>query len=171
MSVRSVSSCRSGQALLCGLVFCGFIAACGGPDIDIREVLALEDVTTGWYDVGIVDGKNKLVPTVAFALKNTGNERVKTVQLNAVFRRVDEEDEWGSAFTRGISTEGLEVGVSTVQIVLRSPLGYTGQHPRAEMFEHSQWIDARVELFTKHGSAQWVKLTEIRIDRQLLTRQ
>ena len=170
MNIGSVSPYRPVQGLLFGLIFCGFVVGCGGPDIDIREVLALEEVKSGWYDVGIVDGKNKLVPTIAFVLKNTGNERVKTVQVNAVFRRVDEEDEWGSAFARAISREGLEAGASTVQIVLRSPLGYTGQQPRSDMFEHSQWIDAQVELFTKHGGAQWAKLTEIRIDRQLLTR-
>ena len=84
MSIGSVSPCRPVQGLLFGLIFCGFVVGCGGPDIDIREVLALEDIKSGWYDVGIVDGKNKLVPTIAFVLKNTGNERVKTVQINVL---------------------------------------------------------------------------------------
>ena len=32
------------------------------------------------------------------------------------------------------------------------------------------FIDAKVEVFGKHGSATWVKLGDFRIDRQLLTR-
>ena len=70
MSIGSVLPYRSVQGLFVGLIFCGFVAGCGGTDIDVREVLTLEDVTSGWYDVGIVNGKNKLVPTIAFALKN-----------------------------------------------------------------------------------------------------
>ncbi len=170
MTARRDSSRGFARALLWVVVLGGLAAGCGGPDVDIREILVLEDVKSGWFDAGVVDGQNKLVPTIAFALTNTGSESVRAVQLNAVFRRVGEEESWGTAFVRGIGMEGLEAGSSTSQIVLRSQLGYTGQQARATMFQHSQWVDARVELFAKHGSAQWAKLTEIQIDRQLLTR-
>lgn len=158
---------RSVGLLVVGLVA---LAAGCGPDVDVREVLELEGIKTGWYDLGVVDGKNKLVPTIAFSLKNTHTTNIRTVQINAVFRRVGEEDEWGSAFVRGIGSEGLDPGGLTPQIVLRSQLGYTGEQARAEMLDHSLFVDARVELFAKHGSAQWARLTEIQIDRQLLIR-
>jgi hypothetical protein len=37
------------------------------------------------------------------------------------------------------------------------------------MLQNSQFVDARVEIFGKHGRRQWVKIGEYQIDRQLLT--
>jgi hypothetical protein len=144
--------------------------ACGD-SIDIQKELQVVEVTTGWYDEGIVDGsKNKLVPTIAFKLKNDSSTEVNTVQINAVFRRKGEEEEWNSAFARAIGSDGLDPGESTSQIVLRSQLGYTGEQPRAQMLQHSEFVDARVEVFAKHGADQWVKLGDFDVQRQLLTR-
>ena len=53
---------------------------------------------------------------------------------------------------------------------MRSLLGYTGEQPRNQMLQHTQFKDVQVELFAKHGSDQWVKLAQYKIDRQLLTR-
>ncbi len=38
-------------------------AGCGAPDVDVAKVVKVADITTGWFDVGIVDGQNKLVPS------------------------------------------------------------------------------------------------------------
>jgi len=38
-------------------------AGCSAPDVDVAKVVKLAEITTGWFDVGIVDGQNKLVPT------------------------------------------------------------------------------------------------------------
>jgi hypothetical protein len=37
------------------------------------------------------------------------------------------------------------------------------------MLQNREFIDAKVEIFGKHGSRFWVKLGEFKIDRQLLT--
>ena len=55
---------------------------------DISKLLAVTDVQTGWFDAGIENGMNKLVPTIMLTLKNVSNEKVSLVQLNAVIRRV-----------------------------------------------------------------------------------
>jgi hypothetical protein len=144
-------------------------SACGSQQLDARDQLLLEEVTTGWFDAGIVDGKNKLVPTISLQLKNAGPDTVDTVQLNAVFRRVGEEEEWGSAFVRAVGADGLGAGSSTPPLVMRSQLGYTGEQPRNQMLQHREFMDARVELFAKRGSEQWAKLGEFPIKRQLLT--
>jgi hypothetical protein len=149
----------------------GLLAAACARDVDIQKELQVVEVTTGWFDAGIVDGsKNKLVPTVAFKLRNESSTEISTVQINAVFRRAGEQEEWGSQFARAIGSDGLAAGASTNQIVLRSQLGYTGEQPRAEILQHSEFVDARVEIFAKHGPDQWVKLGDYDIRRQLLTR-
>lgn len=147
------------------------LAACSEAAIDLTQTLKVTDVITGWYDAGIVEGgKNKLVPSISFRLTNVGSAPVRSVQVMLSFRRVGEAEEWGSAFAKAIGPEGLAPGASTSPIVQRSGLGYTGEQPRAQMLQHSQFIDARVELFAKHGSANWIKMGEFKIDRQLLTR-
>jgi hypothetical protein len=144
------------------------VAGCS-PAPQLDEALEVREVISGWFDAGIVDGqKNKLVPSISFALHNRGDERVGTVQLNAVFRRLGEEEELGSAYV--IHRNGLPPGHSTESFVMRSGIGYTGEQPRAQMLEHSEFIDARVEIFAKSGAAPWVKLDEYVIERQLLTR-
>ena len=86
-----------------------------------------------------------------------------------VFRRVGEEEEWGSTFVQVVGVEGLASHAETSTFVLRSDLGYTGEEPRLDMFENRYFVDVGVELFVKHGGAQWVMLSEFPIERQLLT--
>ncbi len=144
-------------------------AGCG-PRVAIVEVLQVNEVTTGWFDDGIVQGGlNRLVPTISFRLENTADVEIRSVQINGVFRRVGEEEEWGSTFVQVVGVEGLASHAETSTFVLRSDLGYTGEEPRLDMFENRYFVDVGVELFVKHGGAQWVMLSEFPIERQLLT--
>jgi hypothetical protein len=138
-------------------------------NIDVEKVLTVTDVHTGWYDAGIVDAKNKLVPSVSLKLKNVSNTPVASVQINAIFRRVNEQEAWGEHFVRAIGPDGLAPGATGASIVLRSNLGYTGEQPRLQMLQNREFVDAKVEIFAKHGSRTWVKIGDYKIDRQLLT--
>lgn len=140
-----------------------------GPRIDVKQALQVTDVVTGWYDAGIVERKNKLVPSITFRVKNVSSEAVTYVQFNAVFRVIGDVQELGSKLVRGIGDEALDPGQSVGPYTLQSDLGYTGEQSRAEMLQHGQFKDAQVEIFAKHGSNQWVKLGEFPITRQLLT--
>ncbi len=136
---------------------------------EVEKDLALTDIHTGWYDLGVVDGQNKLVPSITLRLQNVSSEAISRVQLNAVFRRVGEAEEWDAHFVRGIGPDGLEPGAKGGELVLRSERGYTGSESRLQMLENKEFVDARVEIFGKHGSRTWVKIGEYTIDRQLLT--
>jgi hypothetical protein len=160
---------RRGPIAALVLVSISFTVACGDR-LDVREALELTDVTTGWFDAGFAGGKNKLVPSVAFRMRNTAPSRIGGVQLNAVFRVIGPEDEeLGSALVRGIGREGLGPGETTEPFVMRSAIGYTGEQPRAQMLQHSEFRDVRVQIFAKHGARQWVQLAELQVSRQLLT--
>lgn len=152
---------------LCLLVAAG-AAACTG-SANVGEAVQLQDVTTGWFDAGIVEGGlNKIVPSVSIRLKNVGQTSLSSVQLNAVFRQVGQPEEWGSAYVKALR-QPLAPGAISEPIVLRSGLGYTGTEPRAQMLQNRHFVDATVEIFGRHRSAQWTKLGEFRIKRQLLT--
>ena len=64
----------------------------------ISKLVEPVDVKTGWFDAGVENGMNKLLPSVTLTLKNVSSEPVANIQLNAVIRRVGETEEWGGAF-------------------------------------------------------------------------
>jgi hypothetical protein len=143
--------------------------SCGSSE---GAVAALEplDVVTGWFDAGIVEGgKNKLVPSVSLKLRNKSDEPIRSVQVNAIFRRVGEQEMWGEYFGWAIPREPLPAGASTNNLVMRSTLGYTGEQPRMQMLQNKEFVDAKVEIYLKQGSRVWAKLAEYPIQRQLLT--
>jgi hypothetical protein len=148
-----------------------FSAGCGA---STDAVAALEpiDVVTGWFDDGIIEGgKNKLVPSVSLKLRNKSGEPVRSIQINAIFKRVNEPEMWGEYFGWAIPREQpLQPGATAAPLVMRSTLGYTGTQPRMQMLQNKEFVDAKVEIFLKSGSKVWAKLAEFPIDRQLLTR-
>ncbi len=142
--------------------------ACGS--VDVTKALALTEVKTGWYDAGVLDdGMNKLVPSISFKLKVQADEPISTVQINAIFRRANEPEAWGEHFVKAIGTTPVGPGESTGPFVLRSYLGYTGEQPRQVMLKHTDFVDAKVDVFVKYGSQTWVRLGEYPIARTLLT--
>ena len=94
-----------------------------------------------------------------------------SLQLNALFRRVNENEEWGSGFLSVVGSAGLAPGATTDPITIRSQLGYTGSdQSRLEMLQNSHFVDAKMELFAKYASTQWVRIGNYPIDRKLLTK-
>ena len=142
-----------------------------GPPLRSITVVRVDDVVTGWFDAGVTDdGKNKIVPSISLKLTNTSGDPTGGIQLNCIFRRVGDPEEWSTALVRVVDTTGLAPGATSKPVVVRAPQGYTGLQPRAQLLDNRLFIDAKVEVFGKHGSAAWVKLGDFRIDRQLLTR-
>lgn len=145
-------------------------AACG-PTVDLTKGLQVTIVNSGWYDLGIVNGQNKLVPTVMFTLHNTSDQTLGTLQVQALFRRVTENTEWGNGFLTVVGSKGLAPSATTDLITVKSQLGYTGsEQSRQEMLQNTQFVDAKVELFGKYASTQWVRLGSFPVTRQLLTK-
>jgi hypothetical protein len=142
----------------------------GCRNVEVEKVLQVVDVQTGWYDAGVVEGgKNKLVPSTSLRLQNVSKEPISSVQLNAVFRRRGDQAAWDSHFVKAIGQQDLAPGSKTREIVLRSNHGYTGTQSRLQMLQNREFVDAKVEIYGKHGPRTWAKLGEYQIDRQLLT--
>ena len=143
--------------------------SCGASEEAVAALEPLE-VLTGWFDAGIIEGgKNKLVPSVSLKLRNRSDESIRSVQVNAIFRRVGEQEMWGEYFGWAIPREPLPAGATTNALVMRSTLGYTGDQPRMQMLQNREFVDAKVEIYLKQGSRVWAKLAEYPIQRQLLT--
>jgi hypothetical protein len=155
---------------LLSLLVAGVCAAACGPTVDLMTGLKVSDVSTGWHDAGIVDGKNKLVPQISFKLTNSSPEPLVALQVNCIFRRVGETEEWGSGWMAVSRADALEPGETTDVLTITSQRGYTGTESRLDLLKNRSFIDARVELFAKYGSTQWARIQEFPIDRQLTGR-
>jgi hypothetical protein len=161
---------RASARVLVLLLTSALLGACGGPPVDLKQALQIDIVSTGWYDVGIVDGKNKLVPTVSFTVKNLSQEELVSLQMMASFFRVnDTSSEWGNNLVKAAGSPGLAPGATTPVLTIRSPLGYTGTEPRVDMLKNSHFVDATVKLVAKYAAIQWTHVKEVPIERQLVT--
>ena len=119
------------RAPACRLIlFLSFVllgSGCGGPAVDLTKGLQINVVDTGWFDAGLVDGQNKLVPTISFTVKNISGQKLVSVQMMASFFRVsDTTSEWGNSLLNVAGSEGLAAGATTPTLTMKSPLGYTG---------------------------------------------
>ena len=152
--------------MLC-LVLAVGTAGCG-PEVDVAKALELNVVNSGWFDAGIINGQNKLVPAVTLTIKNNSDKTLGLLQLNSLFRQANATEEWGSAFLTAAGSEGLGPGASKT-LTLKSNNGYTGTgETRQEMLANSHFVDAKVEVFAKYGSTQWKKLGVYPVTRQLI---
>jgi hypothetical protein len=135
---------------------------------DVSTAIQVLEVTSGWYDAGIVNGQNKLVPSVTFKLRNVSDKPVTTLQANVLFHRINSPEEWGSGFLRVAGSDGLPAGATSETLTVKSDLGYTGTETRADMLKNSQFVDAKVRILAKSGSNYWHPLGEYPVERRLL---
>jgi hypothetical protein len=161
---------RALTLLLLGLCTAVVSAGCGGPSVDLAQGLEIIDVSTGWHDEGIVDGQNKLVPRIDFRLKNVSDQPLPALQVNCVFRRVNETEELGSGFVWVTRSNALNPGETTPVLSIRSNFGYKADQPRADMLKNTYFIDAKVDMMSKYASLQWKRIREFPIERRLLTK-
>ena len=141
-------------------------AACSEP-VDIAKAVQVDVTTSGWRVAGVVDGKNKIVPSVSLTLKNVSGQTLTAVQANAVFRLASTNADMGADFRPVSGSDGLPASASTEKITLKSTLGYTGTDPVDQLLNNSHFGDAKVEVFVKAGSGQWTRVGEYPIARQL----
>jgi hypothetical protein len=143
-------------------------SACGG-SVNVKESFTVTDVSGGWFDAGIVDGKNKLIPSVTFRLHKKGD--VSAPSLNVLFKRLvgGEELEFEDVFMQRVE---FTQGDSTELLTVRPKAGYTGDPPqsRADMLNNSHFVDVRAIIFAKQSSSNWVELARYDLPRQLLTK-
>jgi hypothetical protein len=150
--------------------------SCSKP-VEFKQALQVTDVSGGWFDFGIVDGKNKLVPSVTFRIRKSADVSLRSISLNVHFKKIidpskpglDGEAEFDEVF---LQTVEFTDGTQTALLTVRPPTGFTGDAPqtRAEMLQHRLFQDIRVRVFAKQSSTTWVELLAFDIPRTILTK-
>lgn len=163
---------RGACATVCLPLVALLLSACMSA-VDLKQTLQVTDTSGGWYDAGIVGGKNKLVPSVTFRVRKTRDANLRGLSLNVVFKRLTPgpgtEEEFDDVFIQNVD---FAEGNHTAPITARTVNGYTGEPPqsRAEMLQNSQFRDVRARVFAKIGASQWAEVAAIDVPRVILTK-
>jgi hypothetical protein len=150
-------------------------AASCGQQVDFKQALQVTDISGGWYDFGIVDGKNKLVPTVSFRIRKPPDVQIRSLDLNVHFKWIASENPGSKEAETELDEVFLQRvefgdGTQTAQLTVRPDSGFTGDAPqtRAEMMTHRLFRDVRARVFVKQSSTTWVELVSYDIPRVLI---
>ena len=152
------------------LVSLAGMAGCGAP-VDVKQVVQITDISGGWYDAGIKDGKNKLTPSVTFRVKKSSDDAIRPLALNLAFKKITPagEEDFDDIYVQSVS---FGDGNVSEPLTVRTETGYTADAPqsRADMLKHKAFQDLRVIFFAKHSSSNWVELARFDLPRTLITR-
>ena len=173
MSVQPRSRGRLVATLLFPIAL--LAASCSQP-VDFKQTLKVTDVSGGWFDFGIIDGKNKLVPSLTFKVTKPADVRIRSLSLNVHFKKIvdpskpgiEGEEEFDEVFLQTVEFNGTETKLLTV----RPTTGFTGDAglSRTDMLEHRLFQDVRARVFAKQSSTTWVEIVAFDIPRTVLTK-
>ena len=139
---------------------------------DVRTDLQIVEVQSGWQDISESGSLTiKIVPAIAFKLKNVSLAPIDGVQLTAVFRRNQDSANVDDPFVRAIgSANPLAPGATTGPIVMRSKFGFTGTDSRPQLLKHRLFVDFNVTILGRHGRNNWAPMGVFPIDRVPMSR-
>lgn len=141
-------------------------AACG-PEVDLAKSVQLVDIQSGYYDMGIVNGKTKIVPQAIVRVKNVSDRALPGFQISASYWLVGDDgmkDE--NLLTHNVAKD-LAPGATSDPIVLRANFGFTLEVSRAEAFQNSLFRDFTMKVFGKIGG-RMAKLGELTVERKIV---
>jgi len=141
------------------------LAACRTPEP--AKELELKDLETYWA-VDTPKGETQYIsPVVRFHLRNRWREAERSIQAQAIFHRVGEQEEWGSDWRQVTpAKKPLQPGEEAF-VELRSPGRYYSSGEPESMFQHELFKDAKVEVFVRVGSSSWTKMADAPVERRI----
>lgn len=149
-----------------GLPLALLLAACRVPDP--KAELEVLDLDAYFVVDPPQDETQYLAPAVRFRVRNRGHTPARSIQANAVFRRVGEEGQtWGADWAQvAPASKPLPPGQS-VLLVMKSDSRYYSPGPPETMFEHKLFRDVKVDVFLRMGASSWTKMAEARAERRI----
>lgn len=140
--------------------------ACG-PEVDLAKSVELVDIKTGYYDMGIVNGKTKLVPQAILHVKNNGDRALSGFQISASYWVTGDDGMKDEMIVQHFVARNLAPGATSESVVLRANFGFTLEVSRAETFTNSSFRDFTMKVFGK-TSGRIAKLGEFMVERKIL---
>lgn len=157
---------HGGFLIAAGLFALGVAGGCNS--VDLKTQVQVVDVSSGYFDNGLTpSGLNHMVPSVTFSLRNVSDKEVSSIDMVVMYWAAGQDSEQDEALIKVVGGSGLPAGATTEPIVSRSRIGFTLEGARAELFNHSRFVDWTAKLFLKRGG-KIVPAGEYKIERKLL---
>ena len=146
----------------------GAILSAACHQADLSKELTVTPILSGYYDDGLLDGWNHLLPDLTFKVKNTGTQSVpEGIQITVSFWFVNDNDGENDSVTLGGLEKTLAPGDETDVKTARAPHGFRLEGARADLFTHSLFKDMIAKVFvSQHGTIY--RLGEFPIERQII---
>lgn len=155
------------RRLIAPAVLAAALAVASCTTVNLTQAIEVTDIISGYYDNGIKDGMNHMVPMITFRLKNRTAEPLNSVQLTVAFWAAGKDGELDSRQVVGIGGTPVQPGQSTESITVRSSVGFTLAQPRAELFTHVDFVDWTVKMFARR-SGRIYSIGEFKVDRRFI---
>ncbi len=168
------------RAFIPAVIAAAALSAACGPNVDLKQALQVTSVSSGYWDAGVVEGRNKIIPSITLRIQKNTDQSIRPLSLNVVFRKLPlngqavqpgttGEEDWEDVYFQSVRFDGNV----TPPLTVRPKVGYTGDPPqsRADMLKNSQFQDVRVHVYAKHSASQWVEIGQFDLPRQLLAAQ
>ncbi|TAK10684.1 MAG: hypothetical protein EPO35_13245 [Acidobacteria bacterium] len=158
--MRFLISCLAAAAVATGAAGCG-------AEVDLAKAVQIVDVSSGYYDMGIINGKTKLVPQAIVHVKNASDRALPGFQMSASYWAAGDDGMKDEMIVTHSVAKDLAPGATSDAIVLRANFGFTLEVPRAETFQNSSFRDFTIKVFGKVGG-RIAKLGEFTVERKIV---
>lgn len=136
--------------------------------VDLSKSLKVDPILTGYYDDGLLDGWNHLIPDLTFRVKNTGTQPISAgVRLSVSFWFNAEPDGENDSIVLPVIETRLDPGAETVVFTARAPHGFRLEGPRADLFSNSRFKDMTAKVFAQRRGTIY-RLGDFPIDHQII---
>lgn len=135
---------------------------------ELKASIELVDVKTSWEKKYYQPWPPKLilVPSISFKVKNIGENPLKYVYFNGIFKSEGDKENLGDNFVAGIRGEPVMPGEISDTITLRSFQGVEGQN-LAHFKNNPAWRLVQVKIFVKSTGAEYIPIEEYDISRTI----
>jgi hypothetical protein len=141
-------------------------AGCKAPDP--RQHFEVADIETYWAVESPRGETQYIAPVVRFRLRNRGAEPSRSVQAQAVFHRVGEEDKgWGSDWKEVAPSRKPVPPGGELFVELKSDGHYYTTGTPESMFIHEAFRDAKADVFLREGSSGWIRMAAVDVERRI----
>ncbi|MEW6456455.1 MAG: hypothetical protein AB1410_07075 [Acidobacteriota bacterium] len=132
---------------------------------ELKNSIMIFDIDTMWIEKYTRPWETVLVPVISFRVKNIGDEPLRFVYFNGVFKFKDEEQSLGDAYLLTMRKPLYPNQVSD-RITLKSNYGYKASS-KAAFINNPRWKEMEVKIFTQSKSSGFVYLGTWNISKKI----
>lgn len=133
---------------------------------DLSKDVQVNVVSSGYYDLGVIDGKTKIVPGASVRVKNVGTKPLDGFQVSASFWIVGDDGMKDEIQLMGLVAKGLAPGAESEPVLLKASHGYTLDVPRSQAFQNSLFRDFTIRVLGK-SAGRIYRLGDFKIEQRI----